>query len=182
MRAASANSPATVRAKTAAPPASVAQDPEAQHLARPRFVWPVRVYYEDTDAGGLVYYANYLRFFERCRTEWMRALGFGQRDLDERYGVRFVVATAEIQYLRSAALDDDLVIDARIAGRHASYAVFEQQALRGSELLSRARVKVACVSARTMKPTRLPPALLAALEGIPLDPAPGDRARNDVPS
>jgi acyl-CoA thioester hydrolase len=131
------------------------------------FVWRVRVYYEDTDSGGVVYYANYLRFFERCRTEWMRSLGFGQRELSEREGVVFVVAHAEIAYRRSARLDDELTIDARIAERYASYVVFEQQAWRGTELLSEARVKVACVDVQSMRPARLPPALAACLSGLP---------------
>jgi acyl-CoA thioester hydrolase len=132
--------------------------------ATPRdFVWRVRVYYEDTDAGGVVYYANYLRFFERCRTEWLRALGFGQRELAERDGVLFVVAEAEIRYLRPAQLDDEIDIDAHVAQRFASYVVFEQQGRRGSELLCRGRVKVACLDARTRKPTRLPAALVALL-------------------
>lgn len=132
--------------------------------ATPRdFVWRVRVYYEDTDAGGVVYYANYLRFFERCRTEWLRALGFGQRELAERDGVVFVVAEAEIRYLRPAKLDDEIDIYAHVAQRFASYVVFEQQARRGSELLCRGRVKVACLDGRTRKPTRLPAALVALL-------------------
>lgn len=151
--------PNDANATNAAPRTAQASAP-----ALPRFVWPVRVYFEDTDAGGVVYYANYLRFFERCRTEWMRAIGFAQRDLAQRDGVLFVVASVEIQYLRSARLDDELAIDARIAERYASYVVFEQQALRGSELLSRARVKVACVDKKTMRPTRLPAALASWLE------------------
>ncbi len=127
------------------------------------FVWRVRVYYEDTDSGGVVYYANYLRFFERCRTEWMRALGFGQRELAQREHILFVVVAAELQFLRSAVLDDELDIDACVGERGASYLVFEQAAQRGSEVLCRARVKVACIAATTMKPTRLPSPLVAAL-------------------
>jgi acyl-CoA thioester hydrolase len=134
------------------------------NLRAPGFVWPVRVYYEDTDTGGVVYYANYLRFFERCRTEWMRSLGFGQRELAERDKVIFVVAGAEIHYLRSARLDDELRIDARMAERFASYLVFEQHAWRATELLSHGRVKVACVDAGTMRPRRIPAALGAALQ------------------
>lgn len=138
----------------------------------PSFCWTVRVYYEDTDAGGVVYYANYLRFFERCRTEWMRSLGFGQQEMAERDGVLFVVAAAEIQYLKSARLDDELRVDARIAERFGSYVVFEQAARRGDELLSRARMKVACVDARTMRPTRLPAALAARLAPAGGEPVP----------
>jgi acyl-CoA thioester hydrolase len=127
------------------------------------FNWPVRVYYEDTDAGGVVYYANYLRYFERCRSEWMRSLGFGQQAMAERDGVLFVVAATEIQYLRPARLDDALAVDARIAERCGSYVVFEQAARRDDQVLCRARTKVACVDARTLRPARLPAALAAHL-------------------
>ena len=131
------------------------------------FSWAIRVYYEDTDAGGVVYYANYLRYFERCRTEWMRSLGFGQQQMAERDGVVFVVASAEVQYRRSARLDDELVVDARIAERFGSYVIFEQTARRGSEVLCSSRMKVACVDARTMRPSRLPAALVARLAQTP---------------
>jgi acyl-CoA thioester hydrolase len=123
----------------------------------------VRVYYEDTDSGGVVYYANYLRFFERCRTEWMRSIGFGQREMAERDGVVFVVAAAEVKYIRPARLDDQLVVDARIAEQFASYVVFEQAVRRDEQVLCRSRMKVACVDAQSMRPTRLPAALAAAL-------------------
>ncbi len=136
--------------------------------AAPAFSWPVRIYYEDTDSGGVVYYANYLRFFERCRTEWMRSLGFGQAELAQRDGVLFVVASAQVDYRRPARLDDALQIDLRVAERFASYIVFEQRAWRGADVLARARVKVACVDAGSLRPTRLPAAILAAL------PPPGD--------
>ena len=151
------------------PPASAADPTSTRELT---FTWPVRIYYEDTDAGGVVYYANYLRFFERCRTEWMRKLGFGQSELAAKAGVIFVVASAELRYLRPARLDDELLIDARIAQRAASFVVFEQTALRGHELLSRARVKVACLDARTMRPTRLPETLNKGLPAVnPILPA-----------
>src|SRR5262249_12479978 len=109
------------------------------------FSWDLRVYYEDTDAGGIVYYANFLKFFERCRTEWLRALGVGQVGLAQRSQLQFVVAQLAVDYLRPARLDDQLTITARIGELARSYLVFEQSALRGSELLARARVKVACV-------------------------------------
>lgn len=142
----------------------------AAHV-QPCFFWSVRVYYEDTDCGGVVYYANYLRFFERCRTEWIRSLGFDQRELAQREHVLFVVAAAELQFLRSAVLDDELLIDACVAARGASYLVFEQKAQRGSDVLCRARVKVACISASTMKPRRLPAPLVAALNSTATTPA-----------
>jgi len=149
---------------------------DALGLDPPGFVWPVRIYYEDTDAGGVVYYANYLRFFERCRSEWMRSLGYGQRELLERDHVLFVVAGAQIRYLRPARLDDVLQIDASIVHRYASYVVFEQCARRDTELLCRARVKVACVDAASMRPSRVPAALASELAQVCADEAHAQRA------
>ncbi len=142
----------------------------AQEAGAATFCWPIRVYYEDTDTGGVVYYANHLRFYERCRTEWLRELGYGQREMSEREGAMFVVAAAQIDYLRPARLDDALRIEARLEGRFASYLEFGQSAWRDTELLSRGRVKVACVDARTFKPRRLPPGLSRALAGLPTLP------------
>jgi len=145
------------------------------------FHWRVRVYYEDTDAGGVVYYANYLRYYERCRSEWMRALGFGQQEMAERDGVLFVVASAEVHYRRPARLDDELVVDARIAERFGSYVIFEQTARRGTEVLGTARMKVACVDAHSLRPTRLPAALVARLAPEPLQPIIHDLTPNEDP-
>jgi acyl-CoA thioester hydrolase len=122
----------------------------------PTFRWPIRVYYEDTDAAGIVYYANFLKFFERCRTEWLRALGIEQQRLKENEGLQFVVVDASIEYRRPARLDDELSISARIAEAARTYVVFEQQAMRADELLAVARVKVASVDAEKLTPTRLP--------------------------
>ena len=141
----------------------VAGPASIEPTAAAEFSWPVRVYYEDTDAGGVVYYANYLRFLERCRSEWMRALGFGQAETARNHGVLFVVASVEIKYVRPARLDDELRVIARIAQRFASYVVFAQEALRGEDLLCTAQVKVACVDQRSMRPTRLPEELARKL-------------------
>lgn len=130
------------------------------------FRWNLRVYFEDTDAGGIVYYANFLRYFERCRTEWLRALGVEQTSLAASYGLQFVVASASVDYLRPARLDDQLTITARIGELARSYLVFEQCALRGAQLLARARVKVACVDTRRLAPARLPAELGAALRAF----------------
>jgi len=130
----------------------------------------VRVYYEDTDAAGVVYYANYLRFFERCRTEWFRQLGFSQDAFAQRDGVLFVVASAEVAYLKPARLDDALLIDARIAERTATCVVFEQFATRGAVRICRARVKVVCVDAAALRPRRIPAAIADLL--LPQEPAP----------
>jgi len=129
----------------------------------------VRVYYEDTDAAGIVYYANYLKFFERCRTEWLRSLGFDQRELAERERLQFVVADLSVQYHRPARLDDALAIDATIVERARTYVVFRQRARRGAELLASARVKIACVDTGRMAPARMPAALI---ERLALSPDP----------
>jgi len=135
------------------------------------FRWHVRVYFEDTDAAGIVYYANYLKFFERCRTEWLRSLGVDQRELAQRERLQFVVADLAVQYHRPARLDDALQVDARIVERARSYLVFAQQARRGAELLASGRVKVACVDAGRLTPVRLPSQLL---DRLTMPPAPAN--------
>lgn len=127
------------------------------------FRWRLRVYYEDTDAGGIVYYANFLKFFERCRTEWLRALGFDQARLARDEGLQFVVTSVAVDYLRPARLDDELVALARVERVGGASLVFAQQLERGTDRLAQGRVKVACVDARTLAPAALPPALAAAL-------------------
>jgi acyl-CoA thioester hydrolase len=121
------------------------------------------VYFEDTDAGGIVYYANFLKFFERCRTEWLRALGVEHTRLGQQAQLQFVVAQLAVDYLRPARLDDELTITARIGEQGRSYLVFAQRALRGADLLAQAKVKVACVDTRRLAPARLPAELTAAL-------------------
>ncbi len=132
-----------------------------------RFRWTIRVYYEDTDAAGIVYYANYLKYFERCRTEWLRSLGFGQRQLATHEHLQFVVADLSVQYHRPARLDDTLDIDASIVERARSFVVFRQQARRDGELLASARVKVACVDSERLVPARLPATLVERLAALP---------------
>ncbi len=127
------------------------------------FRWSVRVYYEDTDAAGIVYYANYLKFFERCRTEWLRSLGIDQHELARRDERMFVVTELDVRYQRPARLDDELTIDATIAERGRTYLVFRQQAWLEHELLAAARVKVACVGTGSRAPARLPPQLVERL-------------------
>ncbi|HET8597121.1 MAG TPA: tol-pal system-associated acyl-CoA thioesterase [Castellaniella sp.] len=115
----------------------------------------IRVYYEDTDTGGVVYYANYLKFFERGRTEWLRALGIDQRELATREQMMFVVRHADIAYRQPARLDDQIDIRTTVADLRASTLMFHQQALRGGELLATATVQVCAVHATTFKPVRL---------------------------
>jgi acyl-CoA thioester hydrolase len=120
------------------------------------FTWTVRVYYEDTDAGGIVYYANYLKFFERARTEWLRSLGIDQQALRDRDGAIFVVRNASVDYVASARLDDEVKLTLNVEKLGRASVQFAQQAWRGDTLLSSADVKVGCVDAATMRPRSLP--------------------------
>ncbi len=121
------------------------------------FAWPVRVYWEDTDAGGVVYYANYLKFVERARTEWLSALGLEQDRLAVDAGVLFVVRRVEADYLRPARFNDRLQVISRLAELGRASLVMEQEVLRGDERLFAARVQVACVEPAGFRPARIPP-------------------------
>ena len=125
------------------------------------FSWSVRVYYEDTDAGGIVFYANYLKFFERARTEWLRHAGIDQLALARTDGVMFVVRNAELGYLRPARLDDLLTVTATVEKQGRASLQFYQECRRGDELLVTCRVKVACVTSDGLAPCAMPPAVLA---------------------
>jgi tol-pal system-associated acyl-CoA thioesterase len=123
------------------------------------FCSPQRVYWEDTDAGGVVYYANYLKFLERARTEWLRAQGFSQHELVQRPGVLFAVTSVEVSYQRPARLDDQLLVTCELERAGAASLRFAQRIYRRAaedELLTTARVRVACLDARTLRPQRLP--------------------------
>lgn len=123
---------------------------------RESFTLPVRVYYEDTDGGGVVYHANYLRFMERARTEWLRALGFEQTRLREETGILFVVKEIALDYLAPARLDDALLITARIDRLSNAALDFVQTVTRDGQELVRAKVRIVCVNAATLRPTRIP--------------------------
>ena len=127
------------------------------------FSWPVRVYYEDTDFGGVVYYANYLRYFERARTEWLRALGIDHQGLARESGLQFVVRRAEIDFLRGARLDDQLEVTVELTERKRSYLMLRQRALRGAEPMAEARVQAACIRRSDMRPAAIPATLAAQL-------------------
>jgi len=120
------------------------------------FDWTVRVYYEDTDAGGIVFYANYLKFFERARTEWLRAAGVGQQELLDAEGAAFVVKSASLDYHAPARLDDMLTIRTTVEKLGRASVQFAQQAWKGELLLTSASVKVGCVDTATMRPRSLP--------------------------
>ncbi len=128
------------------------------------FVWPVRVYYEDTDSGGVVYYANYLKFMERARTEWLRARGFEQTDLANEYGIVFVVRSVSAEYLKPARFNDalDVHVEQKQLGRSQIYV--SHRIVRGDEVLNTAEVRLACVSAATFRPEPMPEVVREALQ------------------
>ncbi len=125
------------------------------------FQWPVRVYWEDTDAGGVVYHTGYIRFFERGRTEWLRKLGFSQARMAAETRVLFSVVDLTTQFIQPARLDDELVVHTRIAEMSGATVTFEQRILRQPEgaPIAEGRVRVACLDAGNFRPRRLPPAL-----------------------
>ena len=131
------------------------------------FTHQLRVYWEDTDAGGVVFYANYLKFFERARTEWLRSLGFEQQSMRMQDGVMFIVSHTDVRYLKPARLDDllQISVEPRDIGR-ASMNLF-QQAWCGERLLAEGQIRIGCVQSSSQldfKPSRIPAALMAALQ------------------
>jgi acyl-CoA thioester hydrolase len=127
------------------------------------FCWPLRVYYEDTDCGGVVYHANYLRFCERARSEWLRALGFEQDELRRAHGIIFAVHALCADFLKPARFNDALAVSVRLTARGRASLTLAQAVTRGAELLMRAEVKIACVHAERLRPMALPEPLLAKL-------------------
>ena len=135
------------------------------------FRFPLRVYWEDTDAGGVVFYANYLKFFERARTEWLRSLGHEQERLRAETGTMFIVTDTQVRYLRPARLDDLLAVTVKVehAGR-AQMTIAQQAWCRrpaGDELLAEGTIRIGCVDAGTFRPQRIPTAIAASL--LPTD-------------
>ena len=142
------------------------------------FTFPIRVYWEDTDAGGIVFYANYLKYFERARTEWLRSLGWGQQHLRETVGGMFVVTNVQLQYHRPARLDDLLLVSARVSECRAATLTLHQQAHlqppdaqpantqarpADAALLCQGQVRLGWVDAATLRPARIPSFVLEHL-------------------
>ncbi len=140
------------------------------------FQWPVRIYYEDTDSGGVVYYANYLKYMERARTEWLRSFGIDQPHLQEKHGVVFAVCSASLEYLRPARFNDLLQVSVVLKKCGKASMVMEQRVHRvtrctntvsklndNSELLCQGRIKIACVNAMTFKPCSIPQSVLGEI-------------------
>jgi acyl-CoA thioester hydrolase len=135
--------------------------------ATPVFAWPLRVYWEDTDAGGVVYYANYLRFLERARSEWLRAAGFGQQTLREADGGQFVVSDAQLKFHHPARLDDQLLVTTWLQKTGRVCMTIGQQVRLGTspagQLLCDASIRIGWVRADDFKPARIPTAIVKAL-------------------
>lgn len=135
------------------------------------FEWPIRVYYEDTDTGGIVFYANYLKFFERARTEWLRKAGIGQQVLTEIEKVMFVVKNTSIDYHSPAKLDDRLSISVALEKLGRASIIFNQQASRitldgAAELLCSCSIRIGCVGTETLRPQAIPRSVLASINRI----------------
>ena len=138
---------------------------------RAEFTWPVRVYWEDTDAGGIVFYANYLKFFERARTEWLRSLGINQQALRLETGGMFVVADTQVRYLHPARLDDELIVTAQLQEMgKASMTIHQEARLKSTEnpsqhasLLCSGTIRIGWVHSEKLSPARIPMSILELL-------------------
>jgi tol-pal system-associated acyl-CoA thioesterase len=128
------------------------------------YSFPVRVYYENTDAGGVVYHAEYLKFLERARTEWLRHLGFDHQGLARTHRVQLIVTSLAVDFAKPARLDDTLAIGVQLESLGKARCVFAQEIRREDEVLARAKVTVACVSGDSMKPTEIPEPLRRKME------------------
>jgi acyl-CoA thioester hydrolase len=128
-----------------------------------KFIWPVRVYYEDTDAGGVVFYANHLKFFERARTEMLRAMGYEQDELIANEGIIFVVRSVQVDYLSPARFNEQLQVSAKVSLAKKTSLTFEQIITRDDEVLCKGNIRIACLDAQTMRPKAIPETLFSAL-------------------
>ena len=129
-----------------------------------KFIWPVRVYYEDTDAGGVVFYANYLKFFERARTEMLRAMGYEQDELTVKEGIIFAVRSVQVDYLSPARFNELLQVSAEVTLAKKASLTFEQLITRGDVVLCKSIIRIACLDANTMRPKAIPENLLEQLK------------------
>jgi acyl-CoA thioester hydrolase len=132
------------------------------------FIWPVRVYYEDTDSGGVVYYANYLKFMERARTEWLRSLGFEQDQLIEQEGIIFAVRRVEADFRKPARFNDALLVSARIVARGKASLTFRQEIKNEQDgrLLCGGEVQIACLDAVRFRPKAIPQRLMMEIPDV----------------
>ena len=130
------------------------------------FSLPIRIYFEDTDSGGVVYHSNYLKFMERARTEWLRALGIDQRHLKQDHQIMFVVHRIDIQYKFPARFNDDLIVKSELKDIGSSKIEFRQMIYRNDEMLIDASVDIACIDSEKFKPVRIPPTIKQTMESL----------------
>ncbi len=133
-------------------------------MTRNNFLWPIRVYYEDTDAGGVVFYANYLKFFERARTEMLRASGYEQDQLMITESVIFVVRSVQVDYLSPARFNEQLHVSANVASAKKASLIFHQTITRHDDVLCTGIIRIACLDTNTMRPKAIPENLLELLK------------------
>jgi acyl-CoA thioester hydrolase len=129
-----------------------------------KFIWPIRVYYEDTDAGGVVFHANYISFFERARTEMLRAMGYEQDELIANEGIIFAVRSVQVDYLSPARFNELLHVGAEVILAKKASLIFEQLITRGDDVLCKSIIRIACLDAKTMRPKAIPENLLELLK------------------
>ncbi len=131
------------------------------------FIWPVRVYYEDTDAAGVVFYANYLNFMERARTEWLRKIGFEQDKLKQEKNILFAVSNVTIDYLKPAYFNELLSVKSKLINQRPASLVFNQSIYNDNDVkLCEAEIKIACVNSINMKPEPIPKTILTELDHV----------------
>jgi len=128
------------------------------------FHWPIRVYYEDTDAGGVVYHTNYIKFMERARTEWLRNLGFEQDELRDNDGVIFAVRSVQVDYFLPAKFNDELCVASKVTKKGKASISIEQEILRSSDMLCKGVIKVATLDDKSFKPRAMPENLYSAIK------------------
>jgi len=129
------------------------------------YSFPVRVYFENTDAGGVVYHAEFLKFLERARTEWLRHLGFDHQALAREHRVQLVVTALAIDFVKAARLDDSIAVSVRLESLGKVRCVFAQEVKRDDEVLVKAKVTVACVAGESFKPAEIPEGVRKKMEG-----------------
>jgi len=129
-----------------------------------KFIWPIRVYYEDTDAGGIVFYANYLKFFERARTEMLRAMGYEQDELMINPGIVFAVRSVQIDYLKSARFNEQIEVSAEVIIAKRASLTFEQLITRDDDILCTSITRIACLDSITLRPKEIPKILQELLK------------------
>lgn len=135
-------------------------------VSRLSFKWSVRIYFEDTDSGGVVYHSNYLKFMERARTEWLRSLNLNQADLKKKDKIMFVVAKVYIDYKKAAQFNDALDIETSVDNIGASKVDLTQNIMKNSELYTSAKISIACIHSETFKPQRIPKLIKQQMETL----------------